>query len=253
MIMADQPNNVFSGEPTPPATNQPQAEVTPPSDNLEDLLKNIKNEQGEQKYKSLQDALVALDHSQRYIPELKTQLSGTVEELNRMKEQMGKFQNIEDTVQRLLAQQQIEKPVTTPSSSGLDEQAVLKLVSDSLQKNKQVETMEANMKSVHDALVSRFGDKVIETLENKAKELNTTRQALGELAKSNPKLVLALFEDHKTRESNPTVPNRQAVPPFTSQPREQHKSLLSGVSMKDQAAVMNKLRDQVFAKHGIDK
>lgn len=251
--MADQPVNVFSGDqpPVTPPVTQPVA--TPPTNSLEDLLKNIKNEQGEQKYKSLEDALVALDHSQKYIPELKSQLTGTVEELNRVKEQMSKFENIEDTVQRLLAQQQKTQHTTDPVNSGLDEQAVIKLVQDSLQQSKSHEIAEANMKLVNDTLVSKFGDKVIDVLESKAKELNTTRKSLGELSKSNPKLVLALFEDGKPKVTNPTVPSRTTSPPTDKPNNEPKRSMLSGVSVRDQAAEMKRLRDQVFEKHGIDK
>lgn len=248
------PANVFDGAPAPAATPPVvPAAATPPANSLEDLLKNIKNENGEQKYKSLEDALVALDHSQKYIPELKTQLTGTVEELNRVKEQMSKFENIEETVQRLLAQQQKPQAPTSPVNSGLDEQAVMKLVQESLQLSKQTEAMDSNLKQVNDALVGKFGEKAIDTLEAKAKELNTTRQALGELAKSNPKLVLALFETHPEKPPSPTMPSRRTPDPVNQQPTMPTRSMLSGVSVRDQAAYMSKIRDGVYTKHGIDK
>lgn len=252
--MADQPNNVFDGTTPPAGEPTPSGVQNPPSDNLQDLLKNIKNDQGEQKYKSLEDALVALDHSQKYIPELKTQLSGTQQELNEMKVKMEKFGNIEETVQRLLAQKQEPQAHTPPSATGLDEQAVMKLVQQSLQARESQTQMQVNQKTVNDALVAKFGDKVIETLESKAKELNTTRQALGELAKNNPKLVLALFETH-TQNINPTLPSRRTPEPMKPNPASERpaKSMLSGVSVRDQAARLNQIRDGIYTKHGIDK
>lgn len=247
--MADQPTNVFDGEGNPPAVNN----APPANSNLEDLLKNIKNENGEQKYKSLEDALVALDHSQKYIPELKNQLSGTQTQLDEMKSEMAKFSNIEESVQRLLAQQQTQRE-TTPEATGLDEQAVIKLVQDSLKQTKQIEMLNANQQKVNDALVGKYGEKAIEVLDSKAAELHTTRQALGELSKQNPELVLALFNQPANKEPNPAVSSRRTPPPqhVTEGLRKQEKPLLSGVSAKEQADRFSEIRQALHEKYGID-
>lgn len=251
--MADQPNdNVFNGEGTPVV--QPPAATPPAAPNLDDLLANIKNESGEQKYKSLQDALIALDNSQKYIPQLKSQLTGTEEKLKEMQEKIAKFGNIDETVQRLLAQQRQSDGDTPPQVVGLDEQAVLNLVKKSLSMTKQAEMFEANQKRVNDALLGKFGEKAIETLDAKAAELHTTRQALGELAKQNPDLVLALFPQSTVKDHNLTVSSRRTLPPTQDHvlPPKPEKSLLSGASSKEQAARFAQLRDSVKAKYGID-
>src|SRR5262245_56050319 len=125
--MADQPNAFGDGNNQTPPANTPSP--------LDELLANIKNEAGEQKYKSLEDALRALDASQKYIPELKNQLTGQQSEIAGLREQVSKFGSIDETVQRLLAQQQ-NRSDNPPSVSGLDEQAVIKLVQQSLQQSK---------------------------------------------------------------------------------------------------------------------
>lgn len=247
------PANVFDGNQPPANPNGGANPPAPEFTNLEDMLKGIKNENGEQKYKTLADALTALDHSQKYIPELKNQLTETQKQLAEVQEKAKKLDTVEETVQRLLAQQQPPQRDTDPPVVGLDEQAVLKLVNDSLTKAEQIKAMEGNQKAVNDALVSKFGDKVIEVLDIKAKELNTTRQALGELAKSNPKLVLALFDSHSNQNNNPTLPSRRAPDPVVREPvNKPSKSLLAGVSIKEQASELAKIREQVFRKHGVD-
>lgn len=247
--MADQSNVFGDGNPTPENITPP----TPTPSTLEDRLKNIKNENGEPKYKSLEDALVALEHSQKYIPELKSQLTGTQAQLEEMKAQMAKFNNIEETVQRLLAQQQNQR-ATTPEASGLDEQAVIKLVQESLKQSEQIKQLTANQQKVNDALVSKYGEKAAEVLEAKAAELHTTKQALGELAKQNPDLVLALFNPPANKEPNPTVTGRRTPDPKPIVPELEKptKSLLSGVSAKEQAARLQRIRQAVHNKYSIE-
>ena len=58
------------------STPTPTPVTTTISDNpYADLLRNIKNEDGNQKYDTIQKALEALSHSQTYIPQIKSQLT----------------------------------------------------------------------------------------------------------------------------------------------------------------------------------
>lgn len=244
-------DNVFGDQPTP-ANPTP---ATPSANGYEDLLKNIKNDSGEQKYKTLEDALVALDHSQKYIPELKNQLSGYQSEVQGLKEKVNQFGNIEETVQRLLAKQ--PEPSATPAvNPGLDEQAVRNLVEASLQSQRQAEVLGANQRKVNDTLVSKFGEKAIEKLDAKAAELKTTRQALGELAKQNPDLVLALFSEAGSKDPTPAVSSRRTPDPkpVVDPTRKPEKSLLSGpgANRREQGDYFGKLRAETYAKYGID-
>lgn len=249
--MADQAS-VFGEQAAPAPVTTPATPAAPA--NLDNLLSGIKNEAGEQKYKSLEDALVALDNSQKYIPELKSQLTGTQEKLREVEEKMTKFGNIDETVQRLLAQQQTETAATTPVASGLDEQAVLKLVQATLTQNSQAATQVTNQQKVNDVLVGKFGDKAVEVLDAKAAELHTNRQALGELAKQNPDLVLALFGTAPTKDHNPTVGGRRTPDPIPSNGElaKPTKSLLAGATGKEQAARFAAIRNSIHTKYGVE-
>lgn len=244
--------DIFNGEAAPAAAATPPAEVvTKP----EDLLKSILNESGEQKYKSVEDALIALDHSQKYIPQLKHQLTDNEQKLKDLEEKVGKFGNIEETVQRLLAKEPTPA-VTPPAASGLDEQAVRKLLADQLQAERVNATLSANQQKVNDTLVSKFGDKALDALEAKAAELKTSRQALGELAKQNPDLVLALFASAPHKDPNPSTSGRRTPDPVrvVDPLKKPERSLLSGpgANVRDQGERFALLRQQVHKDWNVE-
>src|SRR5690348_4083886 len=138
------------------ATKPP--EQSPAVDKYADLLKSIKNEAGEQKYKSLDDALVALQHSQEYIPSLKTTLSQREEELGRIKAELEKRASIEEVVSRLAAKQ-TDKDGLPPTAGGLDEQAFAKLVEQQIMHSRAQEAAKSNQERVQKILFKKFGDK----------------------------------------------------------------------------------------------
>ncbi len=235
--MADQPN-AFGEAPATPAT--------PPSD-LDALLSAIKNENGEQKYRSVEDALRALDASQRYIPELKGQLTGALGEIEGLKATVGKFSNIEETVQRLLAQD-TNRGSNPPPAAGLDEQAVIKLVQQSLQQSKAADVAESNFKLVNEALVQKYGAKAVEMVNAKAAEVGTTPKALQELASQNPQLVLALFGSTTQSDPQMTQASRITPPPVHKDvPPAQMKGLLNAPD-RVRAQALRELRAEVMAK-----
>src|SRR5699024_2073298 len=139
--MADQPEDLFSGDPTPgEPTNTPSGEPVQKSSNepnLESMLTSIKNENGEPKYKSLEDALKALDHSQKYIPHLEVELNLMNEQMEMLRERSQKSLTAEQALERLLESRQSEGKPTSEPSAGLDEQAVIDLVKKSLDADKK--------------------------------------------------------------------------------------------------------------------
>lgn len=250
--MADQPQNVFDGGVTAP--------VVPPvltdADKVATLLKSIKNENGEQKYDSLDKALEALGHSQQFIPQIKSQLTEREQEIARLKAELEQRESIEAVVQRLTAREAIDEG-NPPAPVGLDEQAVQKLVEQSLgrsleQRDAQM-TYQGNVSKVQDALIAKFGDKVKDVLAEKASALGTTPKELGDLAGRNPALVLELFKAQGVLTPNPTVRSRN-VEPLPMQPeslKRPEKSLLRGGTNKEREEFMKQIAANVKAKHGI--
>lgn len=250
-MMADQPNGIFSDKPAEPQQSTQQPSQT---QDFADLLKLVRNESGEQKYDSIPKALEGLVHAQQYIPQLQTTLQAKEAEIARLTTELSQKANLEEVVSRLTASQQTIVKDEPPVTRGLDEQAVMNLVQQTLTQAKQQDSAQANIQKVQDALSSKYGEKTVEVLEAKAKELGTSRQELGELASRNPAMVLALFNVQASQGAKPTTGS--VTLPSSYQPQREElkrpeKSLLSGATSKDQAEFMRKIKEDVYAKYGV--
>lgn len=248
--MSDQ-TSVFT-EPTQ-VTQPPVTQQAP--NPYEDLLKGIKNEAGLPKYATLEDALNALKHSQDYIPQVKSQLSQKDQELADLRAKLEQHQSLEDVVSRLTKPTQPDTKDDPPSVSGLDESAVMKLVQQQLERNQQTLSAQANQQQVENALKAKYGDKAGDVVKQRAAELGLTPQALGELSSKSPQAVLALFNTQGSQGPKPTTSSVntssfQTVVPTLERPT---KSLLTGASSRDQTAYMQKIKEEVYRKHGIDQ
>lgn len=251
--MTDQ-SSIFEEQAAKQETPVNQEQVQPTTD-YADLLKGIVNEQGQQKYDSLPKALEGLANAQQYIPELKTQLQTKEQELATLRAELEKRAAVEEVVTRLTAQQKEPQDQSTPlKSSGLDEQAVLQLVQQALGQAKQQDQAAINQAQVQQALTGKYGDKSREVVEQRAKELGLTPKELGQLASQKPAMVLALFNTQPNAGAKPTTGSVN-IPAYHQQERAQlerpTKSLLSGATSKDQKEYMLKIKQEVYAKHGI--
>lgn len=247
--MADQPNMFEGGETPPPKVEPTQV------DKVADLLKSIKNESGEPKYDTLEKALEALGHSQQYIPQVKSQLSESEKEIARLKAELEQRESIEDVVKRLAASGNPNGEGHPPAATGLDEQAVMKLVQATLNQSKQVETVQSNRQRVESALAEHFGgaEKAAAVITEKAALLGKTPQQLGELAGTDPQLVLELFKVQGVRTPNPTVRgnNIEALPRVTDRVKPPEKSLMAGASNKEIKDYWLTIKEQVHKDRGI--
>lgn len=249
--MADQPN-VFSDTPVvPPVTPVTPAQV---DNGLDTLLDGIRNEQGQRKYATIQDAINGLKNAQDYIPTIKSQLTQKEQELDQLKAELAKRESVEDVVARLTAARQDSQEVTP--SSGLDQQTVEALIRNTIQAREQQTAAQANEKQVNDALIAKFGDKAKEVVTAKAEELGISVQDLGNLSQRSPKAVLAYFDV----KPNQTTPNLSSVNTSGFQPKpvdmvvpRPEKSILSGVSTKTQMAHLNDHKRAVYQRLGIEE
>lgn len=249
--MSDQ-TNVFSS-----SNSQVTPESTTPSvEALVNQLALIKNEQGQQKYASLDEALKGLANAQSYIPQLKSEVTAKDELINQLKSELEKRESVEQALQRMSGTQTSNQSTqgTPPKVNGLDEQAVLNLVKQALQQNAQESASQTNQSKVQEALVSKFGEKAQETILAKAKELGTTPEKLGELASQNPAMVLALFNTSAPNGARPPTSNVNLPGYTSSQPtplEKPSKSLLTGATTKEQTDYMRKIKEEVYREFGV--
>jgi DNA-directed RNA polymerase subunit H (RpoH/RPB5) len=198
--MSDQ--DIFETKPQTPTETKPsettqtaETPPAPPSDPFVDKLMEIKNENGEPKYKSVEAALEALKASQQFIETLKTEKQGVLTELDQAKAELAKMGNIDDFVKRIAPNASPEPTKTTvEKSQSLSEEEVTRLLETALSKREQESRSKANLDSVIAEVSKTHGDKAASVIAQRAKELQTTPEALRELAKANPTMALTLLQ-----------------------------------------------------------
>lgn len=237
--MSDQ--DVFSDTP-PPST---------PS-GVDDLLAAIKNEQGEQKYKTVEDAIKGAAASQAFIATLLNEKREVEAREAELKEALKKQNNIDEVLKKLAAEKETGK--NDHSTSGLSAEAVAELVRKELAGAKQKDQYEKNLADVQNSLSKKFGEKTKEAVAKKAAELGTTPQKLGELSAENPSLVLALFEAQRVAPTivTPSSVNLPHNPPSVAVERPA-KSLLLGATSNEQKEFMKKVQEDVFKRFNVEK
>jgi DNA repair exonuclease SbcCD ATPase subunit len=176
----DQNNGGNSNPPTPSSNDQ-----------LAHLLTGIKNERGEQKYKTVEDALNALKHSQDYIPQLSDKLRQQEQELIAAKAAADKITELENTLKALT--QQSQTPPSTPTPQGMSEEQVAALVSKTLTQAQQAEVAKNNLSKVVNTVKQAFGDKAEEVFYGKAQELGMSMEEINSLAARTPTAALKLL------------------------------------------------------------
>ena len=179
------------------------------TDPFADKLQEIRNENGEPKYKDVETALSALKASQDYIKQLKGENQSWEEKYQSAKEELEKMGSIDDFVNRISPKKEESTPAPTQEtpkiSEGLSEEQVAKILEERLAAREQESAKAANLKRVIDHLQQAHGDKAVEYIQQKAQELGTTPAELKSLAGSNPQMVLRLLDSgEKQQPSKPT-------------------------------------------------
>jgi hypothetical protein len=190
--MSDTTGNIFgnqsqvtpesNGGSNPPNVQNDQAITT--------MLAGIRNEHGEQKYRTLDDALKALKHSQEYIPQLTTKLAQQEAELLSAKSAASKVEEIERTLQAL-TQQKTE--AITNANPGISAEQVADLVNQTLTRKQQETIAQSNITSVVANLQAVYGTEAEKVYNAKAQEFGMTVAELNALAAKTPAAVLNLI------------------------------------------------------------
>ena len=202
---------------TSPAGSQSQS-----PDVLATLLSGIKNERGEQKYRTAEDALKALGHSQNFIPQLQGQLDQKTTELQAFQAQTAELDALKETVAKLT-----QKLTEAPSNTGtmMSEDAIAEIVGRQLTANQKAEKEAQNKRSVAEALGKQFGDKAAEVFYGKAQEMGMSQDQINALAASAPQAVLTMFG------VNGGVAHKQTINPPTGTVNTAGFSNTTGKSM----------------------
>ena len=246
--MADQ---LFKDEPNATPQVTPEPTITPqanPNDLFTDQLAAIKNSEGAPKYDSVEKAIEALQHSQQYIPELQSKMTSQETLISALTAKLEASQS----VQEIINQQTPPNEVPPTSAPSLSEQDIEDKLTQLLEQRSAVTQASTNASTVNTTLTQKYGANAQAEIASKAKQLGMKPSELGELAKKNPTMVLALFGE-KLGVSNPSTGT--IVPPMISPTIEPvkrpDKSVLSGATAKEQGEMMSRIKEEIYRKHGI--
>lgn len=186
--MMSDPTSIFNNDNNgaPPQNDGNSNPNAQPDAKLTDLLMSIKNERGEPKYKSVEDALIGLQHAQTYIPQLKDSLTAREQELEKARKEAERVAELEETVRKLTEQPSNNgSPPKVPTA-----QELAGLIEQTLTKREQEALAKKNIESVVSSMKTAFGTEAEKKFVEKAQELGMTIQEFNALAARSPKLVL---------------------------------------------------------------
>ena len=244
--------SIFKEEENKENKSASQADDTNVNKQFDDLLNNIKNDSGERKYNSVESALEALKHSQEYIPNLQGDKDKLTQEVETLKSQQNKIDDLTSIVEKLTATKEAPSDQTKDS---LGEQDVAKLIQNVLNQNKVESTKEANTKSVTEALANKYGTEAEKEFYGKAEELGMTKEAFNSLAATSPKAVLSFFGD--ITQNTSIMKGSQSLDHSFDKPKPKgkversEKSLMAGASTSDLKSEMARHKAAVYAKYGV--
>lgn len=218
-----------------------------------DLLGTVLNDRGEQKYKSVPEAMKGLHHAQNHIGSLEQKVA-------ELEAELSKRSSVQDQLDQFTQSQSQE----SQAPAGLDEAAVVQLLEGYLNKKEAVSTAQANTQRVVQAMQQKFGEKAEESFYGKAKELGMTPEQFNQLSSQSPDAVLALFGGVQTQTHSPSrgsyhIPEqpRKEIPTIMDGGEERislpagESSVLMGATSEEMAAEFRRHKEAVYAKYGI--
>ena len=185
--MTDQSDILGSDVETQLATTSVE-QSTVPVTSYADRLAAIKNEEGLQKYASVDDALTSVAHSQEFIRTLKDEKHDMAEELDRARTELAKRLSVEDAVSEIAS---TREPQVTPKGGLSREEMYLMMRDYDSSKSRQ-----STRKSVVDTLVNHCGgdsSKAAIMIKDRLADLGMSREHLATLSETSPQAVYELF------------------------------------------------------------
>lgn len=213
------------------------------TDSLETMLMSIKNDKGEPKYASVEEALKGLQHAQGFIDTLKTEKS-------QLEQEVAARKSVEDALKGLSTPQ--DSPVEP--TGGLKPEDIKALVDQQLNSYKTATAESENVLKCETSLKAKYGDKAGEVLKTTAEKLGKSPEDLQKLAAKDPQLFLGLFTGELRRETNQNFGGLNSLG-YQSSPestvRRNSQSLWNGGNARDEFASSKKMVEELHAQ-GLD-
>jgi hypothetical protein len=150
---------------------------------LDQMLAGIKNENGEQKYASVEEALKGLANAQSHIKTLEQEHA---ELRSTLKSQEDLAQLLENNKPKEETQEQQTQQPAQPTLTAED---VVQL----LENREKAKVGNSNLDKVKEAMKQKYGVEYSKVLSSKTDELGLTPELVDNMAKTSPDALLKLF------------------------------------------------------------
>ena len=218
--------------------NQPAGTEPNSSDALTTILASIKNEKGEPKYASVEEALKGLQHAQEFISTLKGEKQTLEAEVNARK-------SVEEALKGLST---MDTPEGTPPPA-YNPDDIKTLVDQQLQAYKAANVESENLSKCEASLKAKYGDKAQTVIKETAEKLGRSPQELETLAAKDPALFLGLFSGDLKRDTTPMAGNGFNTHGFQQSPestiKRNSESLWNGGNLKDEFHASRKMVEEL--------
>lgn len=158
---------------------------------LENLLSQIKNEKGEPKYKTVEDALNGLMHAQNHIATLVQEKRQVETEINELRPVAEQVKELRQVVERLTSSN--STTTQTVAVQGMSEEKIAELVQSTLTRTQQAQVAKQNLDAVVATVKAKFGEKAEQEFYGKASELGMSMEEINILASRTPKAALRML------------------------------------------------------------
>ncbi len=184
------------------------------------LLADLKNEDGTQKYKTLEDALKAAAHAQDHI----TKIEGENAELKEKGNASDKLDELLKAVKESKGSGDGEKIPPT-----MNPEDVLSIVKEYFDDTKAADSRQGNIDTVVKAFKDRYGKDAKEKLYGKADDLGFSRKEINSMIAENPNAALKVLGiEAKQKEPKDTLVNQGSfgTEQFRGNPDPKPKSVM---------------------------
>jgi len=193
-------------------SQQEQKEQPNSNEALNTLLASIRNEKGEQKYASVEEALKGTLNAQQFISTLK-------QEKTALEQELSARQSVADALKALSTK---DTNGDADQRTAFNPEDIKALVDQQLNAYKSKSQEEQNEEKCSKALESKYGDKAASVLKETATKLGRTPAELRTLAAKDPALFMGLFHGEIQRDTNPMVGGKNSLG-FQSNPESKIK------------------------------
>lgn len=180
-------------------TNPQNPTNTDPLAALTTILADIKRDDGSQKYNDPATALQALKDSQEHIKRLEQEKKDLLE---------GKEKTAIEKLLEKISVPQTQPAVTPQVAAGVTPEDVRKILAE-----EEIARAQAGNDAAFKAkLVEKFGDKAVDVLQARAKELGVDVATIGAIARKSPAAALSMIGAAATQPSTPSATRGTVVP-----------------------------------------